>query len=145
MPTQLLAIALGVASVGVWFLLYGAAVLVTRPARPEPLPATQELPGAEPPAVVSLLAGYWDLSEDAAESTLIDLAARKYLEFRQPGNDPMQTTVHIRNPNPSGLNAYERRIFDRVNGLAVGGVVPLPALTFPDPAQAAPSAMRRRA
>src|SRR5256885_10599693 len=122
MPTQLLAIALGVASVGVWFLLYGAAVLVTRPARPEPLPATQDLPGNEPPAVVSLLAGGWDLSEDAAESTLIDLGARKVLEFRQPGNDPMQTTIHLPDPAPVGLNRYEQRIFDRVAALAVAAV-----------------------
>src|SRR5256886_13068591 len=136
-PLLLLAAAIAAASVGVWFLLYGAALLITRPARPEPTPATQELPGAEPPAVVSLLAGYWDLSEDAAESTLIDLAARRYLEFRQPGNDPVQTTVHVRDPNPAGLGAYERRIFDRVAGLAVGGVVPLTALTFRDPGPAA--------
>src|SRR2546421_7846234 len=136
-PLLLLAAAIAAASVGVWFLLYGAALLITRPARPEPTPAAEELPGGEPPAVVSLLAGYWELSEDAAESTLIDLAARKYLEFRQPGNDPMQTTVHVRNPNPNGLTPYERRIFDRVAGLAVGGVVPLPALTFRDTDQAA--------
>jgi Predicted membrane protein (DUF2207) C-terminal domain len=141
----LLAVALGAGSVGAWFLIYGVALLVTRPARPEPLPATQELPGQEPPAVVSLLAGYWDLSEDAAESTFIDLAARRYLEFRQPANDPMQTTVHVRNPNPAGLNEYERRIFDRVAGLAVGGVIPLTALTFREPAQAAAFEKRVRA
>src|SRR5256714_7094704 len=144
-PLLLLAPAIAAASVGVWFLLYGAALLITRPARPEPTPATQELPGTEPPAVVSLLAGYWDLSEDAAESTLIDLAARRYLEFRQPGNDPMQTTVHVRDANPPGLTPYERRILDRVTGLAVGGVVPLPALTFRDPAQAAAFEKRLRA
>ncbi len=137
MVTFLLPVALAAACVGAWFLLYGAALLITRPARPQPLPATQELPGTEPPAVVSLLAGYWDLSEDAAESTLIDLAARKYLEFRQPGNDPMQTTVHVRETNVVGLTPYERRILDRVAGLALGGVVPLPALTFRDPNQAA--------
>jgi hypothetical protein len=142
---QLVAIAIGLGSVGGWFALYGLALVVSRPARPAPLPATQDLPGSEPPAVVSLLAGGWDLSEDAAESTLIDLAARKYLEFRQPGNDPMQTTIHVRQPNPTGLNRYEQRIFDRVAGLAVGGVVPLPALTFRDTGQAATFEKRLRA
>jgi hypothetical protein len=137
MDLHLLAIVIGVGAVGVWFLLYGAALLITRPARPEPAPATQDLPGTESPAIVSLLAGYWDLSEDAAESTLVDLAARHYLEFRQPGNDPVQTTVHVRDKNPSGLNPYERKIYDRVAGLAVGGVVPLTALTFRDATQAA--------
>lgn len=144
-PQLVLAVAVGAGSVGAWFVLYAVALLVTRPARPTPLPATQELPGTEPPAVVSLLAGYWDLSEDAAESTLVDLAARKLIEFRQPGNDPMQTTIHVREPNPSGLNAYEQRIFNRVAGLAVGGVVPLPALTFRDPDQAKAFGKRIRA
>ena len=135
----------GAVLVGGWLLLYGLALLFTRPARPEPAPATQDLPGNEPPAVVSLLAGYWELSEDAAESTLIDLAARRYLELRQPGNDPVQTTVHVRDPRPPGLTAYERRVLDRVAGLAVGGVVPLPALTFRDPKQAAAFDKRLRA
>ncbi len=134
---QVLAVVVGVGSVAAWFALYWLALLVTRPARPEPVPATQDLPGAEPPAVVSLLANHWELTEDAAESTLIDLAARRILEFRQPGNDPAQTTVHVRDPNPAGLNGYERRIFDRVAGLAVGGIVPLTALTFRDQAKAA--------
>src|SRR6266540_4084876 len=112
------AIALGVASVAGWLLLYGLALLLTRPVRPDPVPAAQDLPGAEPPAVVSLIAGDWELTEDAAESTLIDLAARRHLEFRQPGNDPMQTTVHVRDPNVVGLTAYERRILDRVTAQA---------------------------
>src|SRR5437764_9945240 len=145
MGLSVAAVALGAGPVAAWFLLYVLLLLAARPARPEPAPATQDLPGAEPPAVVSLLAGYWELSEDAAESTLIDLAARRYLEFRQPGNDPMQTTVHVRVPDPGGLTAYERRIFDRVNGLAVGGVVPLPALTFRDQSQAAAFEKRVRA
>ena len=145
MVTYLLPVAFGAGCVGAWFLLFGVAMLVTRPARPQPLPATQELPGTEPPAVVSLLAGYWDLSEDAAESTLLDLAARRYLEFRQPGNDVMQTTIHLRRPPDGELTAYERRVLDRVAGLAVNGVVPLPALTFRDPTQAASWARRLRA
>jgi|GEM_PF-1078439 len=142
---QLLAAGIAAGSVAGWFALYGLALVITRPARPAPAPATQDLPGTEPPAVVSLLAGGWDLSEDAAESTLLDLGARKFLEFRQPGNDPMQTTIHVRVPNPVGLNRYEQRIFDRVAGLAVGGVVPLPALTFRDTGQATTFEKRLRA
>lgn len=118
-------------SVGAWFGLYGLMLLVTRPRSVRALPATQDLAG-EPPAVVSLLTNGWDVTEDAAESTLLDLGARRVLEFRQPANDPMQTTVHVVQDSPTGLTPYERRIFDRVAGLAVGGVVPLTALTFRD-------------
>src|SRR5690242_10125353 len=93
--TQLLAVGVLLASVGVWVVAYLLALLVTRPARPEPAAPTQDL-GPEPPAVASLLAAGWVVTEDAGEATLIDLAARRYLEFRQPGNDPAQTTVHVR-------------------------------------------------
>jgi hypothetical protein len=144
MTGHLLAAGVGVAALAGWFLVYALALLSNRPAHPQPAPPTQDL-GTEPPAIASLLANYWDITEDATESTLIDLAARHYLEFRQPANDPTQTTVHVREPDPSGLNAYERRVFDRVAGLAVGGVVPLTALTFRDRTQAATFAKRMRA
>jgi hypothetical protein len=115
--------------------LLGLMLLFTRPRRPRAQPATQDL-GPEPPAVVSLLVGGWDLSEDAAESTLIDLGARKLLEFRQPANDARQTTIHLTGTAPGDLTPYERRVYKRVSALAVGGVVPLPALTFRDPGEA---------
>ncbi|MFJ8580005.1 DUF2207 family protein [Micromonospora sp. NPDC093277] len=120
-----------------WFLVYGLVRLVTRPAGPAPAPATPEL-GSEAPAVVSLLVNRWSVTEDAAESTLLDLAARGFVELRQPGNDPMQTTLHLpaAPPDDGGLRPYERRVLDRVRGLAVNGVVPLTALTFRNQAQA---------
>lgn len=126
----------GVAVVG-WFAAYGLARMFTRPASPRPEPATPDL-GPEPPAVVSLLVNRWAVTEDAAESTLLDLAARRFIELRQPGAEPMQTTVHLpaTTPDESGLRPYERRVLSRVRGLAVGGVVPLTALTFRDESQA---------
>ncbi|BCB75767.1 DUF2207 domain-containing protein [Phytohabitans flavus] len=133
----LLDLAVSGIAIGCWFLAYGLARLVTRPASPPPQPATPDL-GTEPPAVVSLLVNRWTTTEDAAESTLLDLAARRFIELRQPGNEPMQTTVHLpaAAPDESGLRPYERRVLSRVQGLAVGGVVPLTALTFRDQAQA---------
>jgi len=124
-------------AIGGWFLAYGLARLVTRPASPPPEPATPDL-GPELPAVVSLLVNRWAITEDAAESTLLDLAARRFIELRQPGDEPMQTTVHLpaAPPDESGLRPYERRVLGRVRGLAVGGVVPLTALTFRDKSQA---------
>jgi len=133
--SDIAAYALVAAPAAAWFGAYGLALAATRPYLPEAAPATEDL-GNEPPAVVSLLVNRWEITEDAAESTLLDLAARHILEFRQPANDPMQTTIHVRDANPSGLNAYEQRVFDRVSLLAKGGVVPLTALTFRDAKQA---------
>lgn len=146
MGVHLLGVLIALVAVAAWFGLYGLCLVVTRPARPQPMPPTQDLgQNPEPPAVVCLLANHWDLTEDAAEATLLDLGARRILEFRQPADDPHQTTVHVRNPNPAGLNAYEQRVFHRVAGLAVGGVIPLTALTFRDPAKAAGFAKQLRA
>jgi hypothetical protein len=122
---------LAAAAVGLWLLAYLLFRIFTRPASPSPAPATMDL-GTESPAVVSLLVNRWSLTEDAAESTLLDLAARRFIELRQPGNDPMQTTVHLSASPPasSDLFPYERQVLDRIRGLAVGGVVPIAALTF---------------
>jgi hypothetical protein len=144
MDARLIDAGLLVGSLGFWFAAYGLALLATRPAGVRPAPATQDL-GPESPAVASLLVNGWDLTEDAVESTLLDLGARRYLEFRQPSNDPMQTTIHVRETSPVGLTAYERMVFDRVAWLAKGGVVPLTALTFRDDRQAASWWKRLRA
>jgi predicted membrane protein DUF2207 len=120
-----------------WYILYAVARLITRPLPLRAAPATQEL-GEEPPAIASLLANRWELTEDAAEATLLDLAARGYLEFRQPANDPMQTTIHLRTPDAPDrpLQRYEQLVLDRIRQLAVGGVVPVTALTFRDAKEA---------
>jgi hypothetical protein len=125
-----------VATLAVWFGIYAMCRVATRPALPAAAPATMDL-GPESPALVSFLVGRWSLTEDAAESTLLDLAARKFFELRQPGLDPMQTTVHVRAeaPDSSGLKPYEKFVLARIRGLAVGGVVPITALTFRNEAE----------
>jgi hypothetical protein len=123
-------IAIAVGSLGLFAAAYGGAMLATRPARPSAGPATQDL-GDEPPAVVNLLTNRWRLDEDAAESTLLDLAAKRLIELRQPANDPMHTTIHIRqDEQPPSLQPYEHRVLSRIQGLAVNGVIPVTALTF---------------
>ncbi|GAA1790984.1 hypothetical protein GCM10009682_11240 [Luedemannella flava] len=122
-------------AVAAWLTAYAVARVVTRPASVTAAPATPDLP-PEPPALASLLANRWQLTGDAARATLLDLGARGILEFRQPGDDIMRTTIHVRGPRPDGLTAYERMVFDRVAGLADGGMVPLTALTFRDEKQA---------
>jgi hypothetical protein len=128
-------IAIAVASLGLFAAAYGIALLATRPARPPAAPATPDL-GEEPPAVVNLLANRWRPNEDAAEATLLDLAARRLIELRQPANDPMHTTVHVRGTSTPQLLPYEERVLSRVRGLAVNGVIPVTALTFRNESQA---------
>ncbi len=115
---------------------YLAAMVATRPTPVTPAAATPDL-GDEPPAVASLLVNRWRLTADVAEATLIDLAARGHLEFRQAGDDPMQTTIHLRRPDqPAQLSAYEQRVLTRIQDLAVDGVVPVTALSFRNKARA---------
>jgi Predicted membrane protein (DUF2207) len=128
-------VAIAVVAVGVFAVAYAGAMLATRPARPPAGPSTPDL-GEEPPAVVSLLANRWRLTEDASESTLLDLAARRLIELRQPANDPMQTTIHAGPTEAPELNPYEHRVLSRIHGLAVNGVIPVTALTFRDEKEA---------
>ena len=134
-PRLVVDVAIAAAAAG-WLGLLGLTLLITRPRVGAALPPSQEFPGDEPPAVVSLITGGWALTEHAAESTLLDLAARRHLELRQPGNDPRHTTIHLGTHRPTGLTPYEQRVFDRVANLAVRGVLPLTALTFRDAGQA---------
>lgn len=136
MAPEVIDAAIAAASLALFGMSYGLARLATRPARVAAAPATPEL-GDEPPAVVSLLANRWRLTENAAESTLLDLAARRLVELRQPADDPYQTTVHLTGaPPPGDLAPYERRVLDRIRGLAVSGVVPVTALSFRNPKEA---------
>ncbi|QSB13034.1 DUF2207 domain-containing protein [Natronosporangium hydrolyticum] len=122
---------------GVWLVAYLALFLGTRTRGVRAAPASPDL-GPEPPAVVNLLVNRWRLTPDAAEATLLDLAARGWLELRQTGHEPRNTTVHLRQPgNPGPILPFEARILDRVRQLAVAGVVPVTALTFRDPRRAA--------
>jgi hypothetical protein len=129
---SLAVLAVGVAT---WFALYGIVRLVTLPARPAAASATPEL-GDEPPALVNLLVNRWDLTRDAHQATLLDLAARGYVELRAPGDVPARTTVRPTGMDPVGLTDYERRVLDRVVGLAGRGGVPLTGLSFRTEAEA---------
>ncbi|NJC72223.1 DUF2207 domain-containing protein [Planosporangium thailandense] len=144
MINLLIELGLPAVSLAVWLAAYAGARVLTRPAGVAAGPATMDLPGTEPPAVVSLLANRWQVTVDAAESTLLDLVARGCLELRQAGPDPRHTTVHVTGEPPVQLTAYERQVYDRVVERAVGGVVPLTALGFDDAKRAAAWARRFR-
>ncbi|MFG1868139.1 DUF2207 family protein [Micromonospora arborensis] len=125
-------IGLPVVSLACWAVVYLITRLASRPAAVTPGPAAAGFPGPEPPAVVGLLVNRWRHTVDAAESTLLDLAARRYLQLRQADPDPRNTTVHLTGHAPDDLNPYERQVYDRVAERAVDGVVPLTALSFSD-------------
>ncbi|MEV4655652.1 hypothetical protein [Micromonospora sp. NPDC049301] len=129
---RVIEIGLPVAGLALWAVVYGITRLASRPSAVNPAPAAMDLPGAEPPAVVSLLVNRWRYTVDAAESTLLDLAARHYLDLRQADPDPRHTTVHLTGRATDDLNRYERQVFDRVAARAVDGMVPLTALGFSD-------------
>jgi Predicted membrane protein (DUF2207) len=129
-------VALAVAVAG-WLLLLAALAVTTRPRAVRPAPGTLDLP-AEPPAVVNLLAGGWRMTTDAMSATLLDLAAREVIDLEQVGAEPERTVCRLRTHwQPGELTAYERRVYDRVAGLSVGGIVPAAALQRGSPAQAA--------
>ena len=130
-------VGLPVASLAGWAVIYWIARLATRPANVTAAEASMELPGQESPAVVSLLVNRWRITVDAAESTLLDLAARGHLELRQASADPRDTTVHPTGRARDDLNGYERHVLARVIERAVNGVVPLTALAFADARRAA--------
>ncbi|WP_432984453.1 DUF2207 family protein [Dactylosporangium sp. CA-233914] len=117
-------------TLAVWVLLTVAALWRSRPRLPEAGPAVAAPAGEEPPAVVSLMVNRWRANEDAIDSTLLDLAARGFLELRQPGDDPHETTVRLRKGDGRSLTAYEQQVLDRVNQLSSGGEASLTNLAF---------------
>jgi len=115
-----------VAATGLWLVLLLAAAFATRPRQVDPAPATMEL-GEESPAVVDLLTNDWRVTLDAVPATLLDLAARGFVDLDQHG--PGRTVCRVRRSAGDGLESYERMVLDHVAGLAVDGVVPAEALT----------------
>ncbi|MBB5873204.1 hypothetical protein F4553_006638 [Allocatelliglobosispora scoriae] len=130
LPPRLAALALVGGSVVLWLLATVIVKLIVRPPRraPKPVPATPDLRD-EPPAVVNLLLHRGTVTADAARATVLDLAARRILELHQPGNDPGQTTVSVRDQQPRGLLSFESRVLDRVKAAAGEGRVLLSELS----------------
>ncbi len=117
----------GVLLVG-WHAVVLGAALVTRPRALDPGPPTMEL-GSEPPAVVNLLVTRCELTAEAADATLLDLAAHRILEIYQPGDDVSGLLVRVRVAEPAGLRPYEQRVFDRVRDIAGDRLTPLREIT----------------
>jgi Predicted membrane protein (DUF2207) C-terminal domain len=115
-----------VAATVLWLVLLLAAAFATRPRDVDPAPATMDL-GEESPAVVDLLTNDWRVTPDAIPATLLDLAARGFVDLDQHGEG--RTVCRVRRTAGGGLASYERMVLDHVARLAVDGVVPAEALT----------------
>ena len=123
----------------VWLVLFAALLVHTEPRRVEPGPATLDLGGPEPPAIVNLVTGDWDLGQEAVPATLLDLAARGYLAIDQVGDDTFvrlrpkaEVDTWITHGVKSELTRYERMVLNHVGFLSrqtADGVVPAGALT----------------
>ncbi|MEV8513519.1 hypothetical protein [Dactylosporangium sp. NPDC051484] len=117
-------------TLAVWVALTAAALRRSRSRLPEPGTPLTAPPGEEPPAVVCLMVNRWRTDEDAIDSTLLDLAARGFLELRQPGDDPSETRIRLRKGDGRSLTAYEQQVLDRVRKLSVDGEAALTSLAF---------------
>ncbi|WP_238007252.1 DUF2207 domain-containing protein [Dactylosporangium sp. AC04546] len=117
-------------ALAIWIAFAVVSLWRSRARLPEAGPARTDPPGDEPPAVVSLMINRWRADEDAIDATLLDLAARGFLELRQPGDDPAETTVRLRKGDGRSLTPYEQQILDRVHRLSVSGETSLSSLAF---------------
>ncbi|MEL6984957.1 MAG: hypothetical protein AAFO29_21180, partial [Actinomycetota bacterium] len=117
-------------AVAVWLAVLIHQWWSHRVGRVRPGPTVAQPPGDLEPAIVSFITQGWTLGDDAHEATLIDLAARRYLDLHQYGPNPTDITVHVRRSGPDldALAPFERLVLDRVAETAVDGVVPLAAL-----------------
>src|SRR3954447_9268260 len=121
---------LGIAAVialGVWLVVLGALAVATRAREPNAAAPTMELGGDESPGVVNLVTNGWAVGKEAVPATLIDLAARKIAAFERVG--PERYAVRVPSRRPPELTPYETQVYDHVDGLASGGIVPCEALT----------------
>src|SRR6185436_16775889 len=95
-----------------YFFVFAVLAVLTRPRRPDPAPASMDIPGDEPPAVAGFLSNTWKVPRSAVPATLIDLAARGMLDIEQVAPD--EFNVRLRNRVPTGLAPYEQRVYDHV-------------------------------
>jgi hypothetical protein len=117
---------LGVAAGMLWLGAAAFFYAARHPADPPVGPRTLDL-GPEPPAVANFLVHGFRVTDEAVAATLIDLAARRFVEVEQRG--PGVFYIRLRSARQEPLTPYERRVLSHLERLASGGVVPAEALT----------------
>ncbi len=117
-----------VAVTAIWLLLLLAFAVSTRPRGVEAAAPTMDL-GPEPPAIVNLLVNHCRVTTYGLQATLLDLAARKFIEIEEYGAGE-QILCRIREPAPdTPLESYTKIVYDHVRADAVNGSVVAQALT----------------
>jgi hypothetical protein len=112
-----LAVAAGVALLA-WLVLAGVLIAATRPSLPRPGPATMEL-GPEPPAVANFLVNRCQVTSTAVAATLMDLAARRFLDIEQVAPDTYLCRLFSHRVGGKGeLTPYESAVLDLVRDKA---------------------------
>ena len=109
-----------------WLLAVGIVYLRRRPNEPRPDPPTLDL-GPEPPAVANLLVHDFRVTRDAVPATLLDLAARGFVELEERGAGSY--VCRVEDKTGGELAPYERRVVDLLRQKESGGIVPAQALT----------------
>jgi hypothetical protein len=83
--------------------------------------------GPEPPAVVDLLTDRFEVTPEAPVATLVDLAARRWIDIDEPV--PGEVLVRLRpRPGQGEPTNFERLVLDRVRDVAGEGPAPAAAL-----------------
>ena len=115
----------GAVAGSVFAIIFAVRFAASFPALPPPGPETSDL-GEEPPAVANLLVSRCHPTRAAVAATVIDLAARRYLELFEAG--PGRFVVRLAATPRAGLTRYERQVLALVEEKAVGGSAPLEAI-----------------
>jgi hypothetical protein len=117
---------LGLAAGALWLAAVAWLYAMRHPLEPQVGPRTLDL-GPEPPAVANVLVHDFRPTVEAVPATVIDLAARRFVEVEQHG--PGVYFLRLRSDTVEALTAYERRVVELLRRHASGGVVPADGLT----------------
>ena len=119
--TLALAVAAGLAFAWLWWTTAPSRVIAAAP--------TMELRD-EPPALVDLLVGGFEVEDDAVPATAVDLAARGWFTIEEIGDDRVILRLRERTPQGDELNPFEQRVMRHITKHATDGIVPAPVLTL---------------
>jgi hypothetical protein len=118
----------GGAVVGTLLWLAAAALLYAFRAPPRPPTGLLTLAlGPETPAVANFLVNGFEITDDAASATVLDLAARDLVEVEQRGPDAFY--VRVRPDLDVALAPYERRVVAAIERRSKDEAVPVEAVT----------------